>query len=73
MPDKIFVGSGKSYGQYGQIGIKVCIDDIHQDFITTDRKGKQWVRLNVCKKRNPEPGGDEFYVEVNTWKPDNQG
>ena len=73
MSDKIFVGSGRIYGQYGQIGISVCLDDIPSEHITTSKNGKRYVRLNICNKRNPEPGGDTKYVEVNTWRPDNQG
>ena len=71
MSDKIFIGNGKTYGQYGQIGISICLDDIRSEFITTSKNGKRYTRLNVVPKRNVEPGGDTHYVEQNTWKPNN--
>lgn len=69
MSDKIFCGGAREFGQYGQIGLNLCLDDIPEQYITTGRNGKRYVRLNVCKKRNPEPGGDDRYIEVNTWQP----
>lgn len=66
--DKIFCGSGKTYGQYGQIGITVFLDDIPGEHIF--KKGdKKAVKLNVCAKKTPNEKSTH-YVEVNTWKPD---
>jgi len=74
MSDKIFCGSGKTYGQYGQIGINVCLSDIPKEHMSKDKNGKTWVKLNVCSKKTPTEKSTH-YVEVNTWKPkpDNPG
>ena len=68
-PNKIFCGSGKSYGQYGNVGVSVCLSDIPKEFMSKDKNGKTWCRLNVCTKKD-KPG--EYYLEVNTWQPNSQ-
>jgi len=71
--DKIFCGSGKTFGQYGAIGINICIDDIPAEFIFTGNNGKRYVKMNVRAKKNPDNYGNTHYVEVNTWKPNQNG
>jgi len=68
MSDKIFVGNGKEFGQYGGINLNICLSDIPDQYITHDKNGKGWVKLTLSKKRNPDDRGTH-YITVNTFKP----
>ena len=70
MEERIYCGSGKCFGQYGQIGIDICIDEIPKEFIKKANNGKSYVKLNVCKKKSQDQYGNSHYVAVNTWKKD---
>lgn len=70
MSDKIFVGSGKEFGQYGSINISVCLTDLPKEHITTGKKGKKYINLVVNKKRQADQLGKTHSVEVNTFKPE---
>jgi len=67
---KIFCGSGKEIGQYGQISISVCISDLPNDYITTGKNGKKYINLKVTKKKEVDQWGKTHGVEVDTWKPE---
>lgn len=69
---KIFCGSGKHIGNFGNIAINLCIDDIPPQFIDVSKNGKRYVNLKVCNKKNIDQYGNSHYVEVNTWKPSPQ-
>ena len=74
MSDKIFVGSGKVFGKYGQIGVNICLSDLPEEHIfTSDKNNKKYIKLNISQKRQPDNYGNTHSVEVNTWKPDPQG
>jgi hypothetical protein len=72
MADKIFCGSGKAFGQYGQIGINICFEDIPQEYIKSSTNGKRYIKLKVCSRKTPDRDGNTHYIEVDTWKPNNQ-
>jgi hypothetical protein len=66
--EKIFCGSGKEFGNYGTINLKICLTDIPKEYITgTDKK---YVRLKVQKKKSSDKFGNTHYVEIDTWKPE---
>ncbi len=69
--DKIWVGSGKEFGNYGDINISVCLDDIpsaHKK--ASDKNGKVYLNLVVSKKREADQWGKTHSVRVDTWKAD---
>ena len=66
---KIYVGSGKEFGQYGQVGINICLSDLPKEHIFTGKTGKKYIKLNVCKKKEVDQYGKSHYVAVDTWKP----
>ena len=68
--DKVYCGSGKTFGQYGQIGIDICYEDIPKEYWKKGKNGKHYIKLNVCAKREQDQYGNTHYVAVNTWKPD---
>lgn len=68
--DKIWVGSGKEFGNYGDINISVCLDDIPSAHRQTSKNGKVYLNLVVSKKREPDQWGKTHSVRVDTWKPD---
>jgi hypothetical protein len=65
---KIYVGSGKEWGQYGNVGITVCVDDITPHVF--EYNGKHYVKLNVSKKQQTDQYGKTHSVSVDTWKPE---
>lgn len=67
--EKIYVGSGKEFGQYGDINISINLSDLPKEFIN-EYKGKKYINLTVSKKREKDEFGKTHAVTVNTWKPD---
>jgi hypothetical protein len=72
MSNKIFCGRGKRFGQYNAISLSICLDDIPNEYITTGKNGKRYIKLNVNEKREADEWGNTHSVEVDTWKPDNR-
>ena len=73
MNDKIYVGSGKTFGKFSQLSINICISDIPKEHIfKSEKTGKSYVKLNVCAKKNIDQYGNSHYVSVNTWQPNQQ-
>lgn len=67
--NKIYCGSGKEFGQYGQVNASICLDDIPAEHITKGNNGKRYVNIKVCKKREPDQWGKTHYLEIDTWRP----
>ena len=68
--EKIWVGHGKEFGNYGDINISVCLDDIPSAHKQTGKNGKTYLNLVVSKKREADQWGKTHSVRVDTWKPD---
>jgi len=68
---KIYCGNGKAYGQYGAVGINICLDDIPGSYIQKAKNGKRYLRLNVSPNREPDKYGNTHNLTVNTWQPNN--
>ena len=71
MPEKIFCGSGKEFGNYEQLNLNVCISNIPNEFIN-EYQGKKYTNLTVTRRREPDDKGKTHYIEVNTFKPTQQ-
>lgn len=71
--NKIFCGSGKSFGQYGSVSISICVDDIPKEYIKQHTNGKRYINLNVNPKRQIDQYGKTHSVEVDTWQPQQNG
>jgi hypothetical protein len=73
MNQKIFIGNGKTFGQYGSIGGSICLSDIPQHHIKTGKNGKQYVNININPNKN---GTDKFNnthnITINDWTPNGQ-
>jgi len=69
MEDKIFVGSGKSFGNYGGINISLCQEEI-QEHWKASKNGKHYINLTISKKKNADQYGNTHYVAVNTYSKD---
>ena len=68
MSDKIYIGSGKEVGQYGQIAVSLCVSDIPKEHIF-EYNGKKYLKVKVCKKRQADNYGKTHYVEIDTYNP----
>jgi hypothetical protein len=66
---KIYAGSGRKVNPYVR-GISVCLDDIQQYAVRSEKNGKFYVRLNVIDLKQANQWGKDVSVEVDTWKPD---
>ena len=71
MPEKIFCGSGKEFGNYEQLNLNVCISNIPNEFIN-EYQGEKYRNLTVTRRREPDDKGKTHYIEVNQWKPELQ-
>ena len=69
---KIFCGSGKEFGQYGQVGLNICLEDIPAEFKQPASNGKTYLKLNLARRKQPDQHGNTHYITVNTWKPNQQ-
>jgi len=67
--DKIYCGKGRAFGNYGQVGLSICIDDIPTEYIDTGKNGKRYVRVNVSAKKEKDKYGYTHAVTVDTWRP----
>lgn len=67
---KIYCGSGKAFGNYGQIGISLCLDDLPSDYVTTSKNGKRYINLKLSPKQGTDQYGKTHYLEVDTWRPE---
>lgn len=68
MADRIWCGSGKEFGNYGQIGLSVCLTDLPHEFIT-EYNGKKYIKLKISLRKEADKRGNTHSVEVDTWKP----
>ena len=66
---KIYAGSGRKVNPYIR-GISVCLDDIQQYAVRSEKNGKFYVKLNVVDLKQSNQWGKDVSVEVDTWKPD---
>lgn len=71
MADKIYCGSGRVFGKYGQMSLNICLSDIPEAHIT-EYNGKKYIKLKVSSKKEVDSRGNSHYVEVDTWKPQAQ-
>lgn len=67
---KIYVGSGKEFGQYGNVAISICMEQIQPHVY--EYQGKHYVKLNISKKQFADQYGKTHSVSVDTWKPENK-
>jgi hypothetical protein len=66
---KIYAGSGRKVNPYIR-GISVCLDDIQQYAVRSEKNGKFYVKLNVVDLKQSNQWGKDVSVEIDTWKPD---
>ncbi len=78
MSEKIFVGNAKkkTFQDGGSIiNIMLDLDGMGEHFknygFTTDQ-GRKKIKLILSKRREVDQYGNEYYVTVDTWKPDQQ-
>ncbi len=65
---KIYAGSGRKVNPYIR-GISVCLDDIQQYAVRSEKNGKFYVKLNVVDLKQSNQWGKDVSVEIDTWKP----
>lgn len=74
---KIFVGSGKDFhfANGGQsLGLTIDLDallDAYKQY-GFDYNGKRYIKLKAVQKREPDQHGKTHYIEVDTYKPNQQ-
>jgi hypothetical protein len=71
--EKIYVGTGKEFGQYGDVNIDICLSDLPKDWIKkSEKNGKSYIKLTVSKRKEADKYGNSHSVTVNTFKPEKQ-
>lgn len=78
MSEKIYIGNAKkkTFQDGGSIiNIMLDLDGMGEHFkdygFTTDQ-GRKKIKLILSKRREVDQYGNEYYVTVDTWKPDQQ-
>ncbi len=68
MADKIYCGNGKKittrYGDMMRLSLSESDLQALQDNLENG-----WVNVKVCERREPSQSGMTHYLEVDTWKP----
>jgi hypothetical protein len=71
MENKIYVGSGKEFGKYGDVNIDICLSDLPAEWRKkSEKNGKIYIKLTVSKKKEADKYGNTHAVSVNTFVPD---
>lgn len=68
MEEKIYVGKGKTVGQFGNISFSVDLDALTPHAF--EYNGKRYVKLIIGQMRQPDQFGKTHTVSIDTWKPD---
>jgi len=74
MADKIYCGTGRAVPtQYGDL-MKISFhkDDINKMVAYLRDNGGDWINLVLKEKREKTEGKPTHYLEVDTWKPNNE-
>ncbi len=71
MSEKIYVGNAKKITtQFGDLmRLSLTADDIEKMQQNLDNG---WINIVIKERRSPSAGGMTHYLEVDTWKPNNQ-
>lgn len=75
MADKIFCGSGREIGQYGQLAIILDADVVAKHVTNWEDKdgtNHRQIKVKVSKRKEPK-GKQTHYVEIDTFVPTPQG
>lgn len=67
--EKIYCGSGKMIGRFGNIACGICIDDI-EPLVKVAKNGKRYMNFIVCAKKQVDQYGNSHYLVVDTYKKD---
>lgn len=79
MADKIFCGSGKKKefpngGTITTVNLDMdTLERVFNEYGFTTNGGKRILKVKVSSKRETDQYGNTHSVEIDTWKPDNQG
>ncbi len=71
MPDKIYIGSGKSrfFQDGGEIiGFWFSREDIER--INANLNAQGGINIDICKRKKPSDKGQTHYGQLNNWQPD---
>ena len=68
MDEKIYVGKGKTIGQYGHVSFSIDIDAVTPYIF--EYNGKRYVKLILTQMRQPDQYGKTHTVSIDTWKPE---
>jgi hypothetical protein len=68
----IYCGSGKTkQGKFGEFfSVSICLSDLPAEHITTAKNGKEYINLNINRKKEADQYGKDLSIAVDTWKPD---
>lgn len=63
--EKIYVGNGREVGEYGNIAIGICMEDIAKYAKLSG--AKHWVNLIVGKRKSPSENGKTHWVIIDEY------
>lgn len=67
--EKIYVGSGREVGNYGNIAISFALEDVKQ-YAKQANNGKQYVNLIIGKKKEKDQYGKTHWLAIDEYNPE---
>lgn len=66
--NKIYLGKGKSVGDYDMVNFSICVSDIPKDKIF-EFEGKKYLKLTIARMKQPDKYGKEYTIYLDEYKP----
>jgi len=70
MAEKIYLGSGKEFGKFGDIKISFRLDT--KDGVKVEPNERGYYNFIVSRRKEKDKYNNTHYVALDTWKHDNQ-
>lgn len=64
---KIYVGSGREVGKFGNIVISFALEDANK-YAKKSKNGKHYLNLLIGKRQEPDKYGKTHYVAIDEWE-----
>jgi len=66
--NKIYLGKGKSVGEFDMVNFSICVSDIPKDKIF-EYEGKKYLKLTIARMKQPDKYGKEYTIYLDEYKP----
>lgn len=68
MAEKVYVGKGKTIGQFGNIKLSINVNDFQGNRVINPNE-KGWINLILSKMKTPDKHGKEYTIYLDDFVP----